>query len=421
MEKYLPVLSGSLRDILTQCRKDYPEDEITKEILRVDKLMQFYLKNKDSVPEIAPVFEAELKKSLKNEVIMLSGRFGDDFEISFLPADREPIYNENGDWSRSNRQTGKPGRIFQKLISKEFKQRDWEIFVNRFKATKCCSVNFEIVSGEDIRHYYNTETYFRVDGTLGNSCMRYPECSRNFDIYVDHAKMLISTKDGRLTGRALLWEIGDITLMDRIYTCYDYLENCFREHAKENKWWIRDDNSLLNNGDNQYWLSPDDNYNVARKDEFRIELNKHYDYFPYIDSFRYYDGDKTLSTNCVFDNFCSCTDGSYEASDNYMECYCCGQSFYGSYDGDVPDELHYSEWADAYYCDDCCWWCEYLEDYIPNSEDGVRAYIDKDVSETVPQSWAEDNGYEEIDGVWYNPDVFEFRTNPDTGDKELIK
>ena len=90
MEKFLPVLSGSLRDILTQFRKDYPEDEIAKEILRVDKLMQFYLDNKDSVPEIAPPFEAELKKSLKNEVIMLSGRFSDDFEISFLPADREP-------------------------------------------------------------------------------------------------------------------------------------------------------------------------------------------------------------------------------------------------------------------------------------------------------------------------------------------
>ena len=43
MEKFLPVLSGSLRDILTQFRKDYPEDEIAKEILRVDKLMQFYL------------------------------------------------------------------------------------------------------------------------------------------------------------------------------------------------------------------------------------------------------------------------------------------------------------------------------------------------------------------------------------------
>ena len=71
MIKFLPILSESLRGILTNLKNDYPEDQIVKEILRVDKIMEFYLSNKDNVPEIVPVFEEELVKSLLAQIDIL--------------------------------------------------------------------------------------------------------------------------------------------------------------------------------------------------------------------------------------------------------------------------------------------------------------------------------------------------------------
>lgn len=420
--RVLPVLSGKLRDILKAAKNDYPEDPIVKEILRVDRIVEFYLKNESVLEEVKDIIYDEIKNSIKDEVIMLSGRFGEEFEVSFLPADKEPEYNSNGEWARRNRQTGKPGRIFQKLLKKEFKQVEWEVFVNRFKASMCCSTNFEIVSGEEITYWYNSEHYFACQGTLGNSCMKYNECESYFKLYEDKAQMLISRKNGLLTGRALVWKINDkVTILDRIYTCYDYLENCFRDYAKKNGWWIRNNNSLLNNGDEQGWYSPDDNYESVRYDEFRIHLDHRYDYFPYVDSFRYYNGEDCLSTHPIFQITLSNTDGSYDGSYRWC-CDRCGEVFYSDYEDDVPDGLHYSEHDGYYYCDDCCWWCEYLEDYISNSIDQYILHLDYGTTFDVPMFAIEDIDTVCINGEYYIDDgTFEFRTNSITGDKELVK
>ena len=51
--------------------------------------------------------------------------------ISYLPKGKELEYNEEGQWSRKNRQTGKPGKIARKLIGEGvFNDHDYEIFYN---------------------------------------------------------------------------------------------------------------------------------------------------------------------------------------------------------------------------------------------------------------------------------------------------
>jgi hypothetical protein len=43
---------------------------------------------------------------------------------------------------------------------------------------------FEIVSGDDIKKYYNEESYYTTgSGTLGTSCMRYSRCEEYLNIY----------------------------------------------------------------------------------------------------------------------------------------------------------------------------------------------------------------------------------------------
>lgn len=410
----LPFLSGTLEGVIDEVAKK--GDPIAIEILKINSLIKDTISVYEYLPESLKVaVKAKLiDANLTGEVSMLSVRTGtNEPNISFLPKDKEPEYTDNGTWARRNRQEGKPGKIFQKALVKEFKQREWELFVNNFKAEVCQCNNFEIVSGEDIRKWYLDENYYECVGSLGNSCMRHESAQDFFDIYVDNAKMLITKKGGRLTGRAIVWEIDEnTTLLDRIYTCFDYLENCFIDYAKEHKWIIRENNSLLHSGEEQRWLVPDDDYNCPRPIPMTIKLKSRYDQFPYVDSFRYYNDDKnTISTS--FDKYClDSTDGDYMRCS--ITCDNCGRVFYGyDEDGDLPDEMHYSEYADMYVCDDCSFYSEILEDYIPDStvtvsihthyghEDFPKDLLDEYLVTDPSQLTNRDTTIVEIDGEYY--------------------
>lgn len=400
MERLLPILSGSLRDIIKSII-DKTSDPIAEEIYKVDSIVNnindiYYALN----PYTSEALVKELDSLITDEVRMLTVRIG-EFEISFLPKGKEAEYNGR-DWSRKNRQTGKPTRIFQKLIKREFKTREWEIFNNLFRAELCQCNNFEIVEGEDIRYWYLDEHYYRCDGTLGNSCMRYEQAQPYFDIYVDKAKMLITKKDDLLTGRALIWEIDGVTILDRIYTCFDYLENCFIDYAKEHGWWIRETNSLLSTGETQWWYTPDDDYKNCTDREFVLELDKGYEYFPYMDSFRYYNGDCKLSTHPVYNVALDSTDGNWDSCE--WECDQCGRTFYSYSSEETPDELHWSDWNDCYLCDDCCWYSDGLNDYISNNEYCVEIHGSYGTS-LYPESYLDDYFIEQPTGEETRNDI----------------
>ena len=401
MNKLLPILSTSLREIIDTIVKK-ADDPIAKELQYVDTIV-------NNINDVCYGIKEELEQSIldtivnpliTDEVRMLSIRVG-EFEVSFLPKGKTPEYGQRNTWLRHNRQTGKPARIFQKLLKKEFKTREWEIFTNLIKAELCECADFQLVEGEDIRYWYLDDNYYKCDGTLGNSCMRYEHAQPYFDIYVDNAKMLITTKDGLLTGRAIVWEIGDITLLDRIYTCFDYLENCFIDYAKEHKWWIRENNSLLSTGDDQGWLTPDDNYENVTYREFTITLKKTPEQFPYVDSFRYFDGDRIISTNSSYHCALDSTEGEWRGE--VYTCANCGATYYG-YDDETPEELHWSEYDDAYYCNDCCWYSDGLDDYISNNEASIDV-IGRWSTSNYPESYVTDNLVETPDGTECSSDI----------------
>lgn len=387
----LPLLSDTLRSVLNDISSK-EEDPIVKEILYADRLVEFFVNYQYLQPDdVKDILLEKINSIITDEVSMISVRMNSEFEVSFLPKGREPEYPSPGVWGRSNRQTGKPARIFQKLLKREFKTREWEIFSNKFRAEICASCEFQIVEGEAIREWYLEDNYYKCDGTLGNSCMRYSEAQPYFNVYVDNAKMLITKKSGLLTGRALIWQIGDITVMDRIYTCFDYLENCFISYAKEHRWWIRESNSLLSSGCSQYWLSPNDDYRHVCDDTFTLQLKDRYEYMPYMDSFRYYD----ISENKLYTypkagcTYLDSTDGSFEESQAW-ECARCGYVSYSSED-EQPDDIHWSEHDDRYYCDDCCWWCDELDDYISNDDSPTAVIVDNNRIVIYPHSYIQDS------------------------------
>lgn len=307
----------------------------------------------------------------------------------------------------------------------EYKEKDIEIFNNLLKSHMICSGEFKIVSGSDITRYYNEDMYYQCIGTLGNSCMRYDECEDYFTVYEDHAKMLICLKNDLIVGRAIIWEIDDKTFMDRIYTCEDYLEESFINYAKENGWYIRENNSLLHSGDNQIWLGPNDeviDYNL------QIQLKTHYNLMPYMDSFRYFDPDNnTINTFDVYgkislDN----TDGTYEGYP--YGCDCCGTIFTSYSEDEIPDELRWSDYEEQYLCEDCRVYCDGIYDYVNEHTNVIYVYtnrgrllfpedlvIDESVNIYDTHVLGSDR-FVKIDDEWYTCDCTLITTN----NKEFI-
>ena len=326
-EKLLPLLSGGLRDLLNKVFEKH-HCKIAGDLIEADALIKTYnllmgyltFQSADDRLQHNPsvkIIKNDINSRINDEARMLSMRF-DSFEISYLPKGKIPIYSDENTWSRQNRQSSKPARLIQKLLVNKYSCKEYEDFNNWLKAESLDIGEFKIVEGDDIQKYYLEDNYYKPTGTLGNSCMRYPDCQPYFEIYKDEAKMLVLIKDNKILGRAIVWEIKGNTYLDRIYTCKDYLVSNFISYAEKNKWYYRSTQDVLFNGGKQKWLGPNDNYEKPIALDLTIYLSCHYEYMPYMDTFRYYNPrEDIISTSHTEGWVClSDTDGSYEDSDN---------------------------------------------------------------------------------------------------------
>ncbi len=319
-----PLLSTSCREHL-QTVFDLYGDEIAKEILTADRLVEwirYYATNTDDI--ITTVVSEKIDSMITNVARAITIK--PTFEATYTPEGKELIYTSDYNWSTKNRQSGKPTKLFKKLLKKEFKEQPYENFNNRLRSVVENFGVFKVVSGSDITYYYNENTYYEYEGTLGNSCMRYPECNTYFKVYEDHAKMLVLLKNDKVCGRAILWEWDGKTFMDRVYVCKDYLVDTFINYAKDQKWHIRQHQRLMED-DEILWYSPEDNYECCDFFDIKIDLGgKTYNKMPYIDSICYYDGNYLYARyNDDFDKLNN-TDGTYSDSYDITYCSTCGCS-----------------------------------------------------------------------------------------------
>lgn len=192
---------------------------------------------------------------------------------------------ENKIWY-TNRQEIKIGRVSRLLLnildpSTKIHESEIETFVNSFKSTIDIMndkfSNFDIVSGSDIGYWYNKDNYYKMTGSLSNSCQSIGRLDW-LDIYIknpDTVSLIIlrSEEDpDKIMGRSLLWTLEDgCKFQDTIYVANDSDNILFKEYAKENNWLIRENIS--------YWM----------KDEcLRTNIkNIKYRSWPSIDTMRY--------------------------------------------------------------------------------------------------------------------------------------
>lgn len=176
-------------------------------------------------------------------------------------------------------------KVFSDILQKSrssmiLDNNELEEFVNQYKATydSLNNVKLELVEGEKIRHWYSEKNYESRMGQLGNSCMKQPEKSNFFDIYVnnpDVCKLLILKSDDddtKIKGRALIWKLDDGSYyQDRVYTNNESDRTLFENWAREKDM-------------SRFWN--DSGLNMT------VQLGDYkYDKYPYMDTFVVYNPD----------------------------------------------------------------------------------------------------------------------------------
>jgi hypothetical protein len=237
----------------------------------------------------------DTKSDIKTNYNLLNISNDKNDEITFLPDSQYQRFITKGDdVSSKTKSKVSIGRMVGQILRDnghvKFKDSDIEKFVNSFKSIWNKNHGIEnreirLVKGEEIKKWYNSETYASEKGTLGNSCMRYPKVNKFMDIYAvnpDKISMVILTRDGQLIARAIIWRLSyssessnKTVYLDRIYTESDSDVQFVYD-------WVLN-NVVDKNSDKLSSYLNGDNNNELRVDLNNTKLN----FYPYADTFNY--------------------------------------------------------------------------------------------------------------------------------------
>jgi hypothetical protein len=207
--------------------------------------------------------------------------------ISYLSPERKEMVGDEI-WTSPKRFIAKPGS-FVKKVFKNISDKEIENFSNLYRNCQNReTMNFRIVSGSEIRKWYNEDYHQCNSSSLGSSCMRYDSCQDYMDLYCrnENAVKMLILVDGnsRLMGRALLWNT-EPKVMDRIYTVNDErLVFHFKKWAIENGYIYKSEQKWNNT------LCFDSGDNEKKYLELSIKLEScDFEYYPYLDTFKFLD------------------------------------------------------------------------------------------------------------------------------------
>ena len=246
-------------------------------------------------------------------------RVGDEIDaVSFLPKSKYEKVEDN--WT-NGRVKIKIGRFVRKFLT-EFSVKNWNVndvliekFVNLYKSYFSRDISkLKIVEGDDILKYYLEDNYHVLsgsrNGSLWNSCMRQRERNKFMTLYaknIDKVKMLVFfSDDDKVRARALLWEgvkdhkdsTKEYKFMDRIYYYYDHDINFFKDWAKENGYLCKWEQSAKTE------MLFDDGTGSPVKKSLYVMLDEHnLSYYPYLDTFKFFNFDKGRFSNSDSYNF----------------------------------------------------------------------------------------------------------------------
>jgi hypothetical protein len=276
--------------------------------------------------------------------------------LTFTKNVRSNLNLENSNYHFSNESAYNPWKISRnsirigKFVKKfqKFSNVEIETFVNLFKAsTNQPNETIELVSGEDIRYWYNESNYYISNGTLGSSCMRNKEYQSFFDIYTmnpESCNLLIIKRNNKIVARALVWKIHKIKLIDYNISFFSILNNhklnkklSNYEYVIDKCYYITDHyhTALKNFAKKNNWIIREDGYKFTTYDQeekkykkiylrLEVKLNKlEFNKYPYMDTFARYNSKKGIlyndSDSSKIGHILKSTYGSYKNSKTRWE------------------------------------------------------------------------------------------------------
>jgi hypothetical protein len=297
----------------------------------------------------------------------------------------------------------KIGKFVTAMFTKggiDFKPTDIEDFVNKYKSVitqmRDKFNNFKIVKGRDIRNSYLADNYLNTNGSLGNSCMRYEKCQPFLDIYVeneDKVSLVILEKEGKITGRAILWtDENDRRVMDRIYTNNSADEQLFKDFANANNFWYKKEQNMYNDTP---FIGP--NEEEERYITVHLKAVDH-NYYPYMDSLKFYNpGTGRITNNSDdYEYELTDTDGGNGSCDECggggrLECGECdgdGETECGDCDGNGSNDCRECDGSGNVDCTICdgegkeeCGYCDGEGESDCSTCDGSGTYDDEECSD----------------------------------------
>lgn len=339
-----------------------------------------------------------------------------------------------GVWNPEQRFHTSIHKVLNKLFPVEFTEREKNIFAEAYYklvVIKDKNYEFSIVTGEDIREAYLEDNYLRpINGsTLWQSCMRYSNCQKYLEIYVDNPEIVslaVLRKNNKVVARGIIWtDANGSKHVDRIYTYDNKAESLITASLDGIGYkYLRD----FHGGQKYDLVIP-----------FPYDKIVDYNYFPYIDSLRYYDTAECTLQNYQPDNSYwefNETDGTHNGNDSdSFQCEICDAT---SSNPDFISEITHGRGEGCYGCDECTTYsdvldrtirsdyssyCEYAESSVPDDSmielsNGSYCWNGLDNLAEFENNYGyfvkdhSDFEYRELDGHYYHPD--------DTAYEELI-
>lgn len=295
--------------------------------------MKYIKKRKENLLNEAILYYLDSFKAINNELINRPGIVGEiarkvsktegvdiKSDISFIGTgdngylsysssvvvknkfDNDVLQNYQDNMNDFTKSPIKIGRFINIISPNTFYPDEIEQYVHTFINAKQNKLEeFRLVSGKDIITYYNENSYFDTTkrGTLGNSCMRHPECGDYLSILVDNPDkcqllVLMDTESEKIMARALIWDVDGTNnfdvLMDRIYYTDIAEVSKFRKYATDHGYGYKTHDShsshrfvTYDGKDDYYMLSVDITPPSNPIGEYNYEM------FPYLDTFSRYD------------------------------------------------------------------------------------------------------------------------------------
>jgi len=149
------------------------------------------------VNRVLRMIDKELGDSESKNQGQLKGQLPEDYLVKMY---RLKNSQTNAVWNQQRTEL-QVGRFATKIIqktkdtnAKSITQNDINAFVDNFKAYRDFQTSkkdkFEVVQGEEIRKWYDEDTYEDAAYHLNNSCMRYDRCQRYLNIYTENPNHL---------------------------------------------------------------------------------------------------------------------------------------------------------------------------------------------------------------------------------------